>query len=1222
METIKITKANPPSKKEKIYLRLLIFVGLISLGVFVTWFFSENRVGYRWLYWPLTFAFLYKIFRKLHEWYHYYDLTVPARPELKRDYTVDILTTWCPGEPKDMIVTTLKAMQAITYPHTSYLCDEGNDEELKNICKELGVVHVTRTVKKDAKAGNINNALYNHAKGEIAIVLDPDHIPRPEFIDRVLPYFQDPQVGFVQSVQAYSNRRESFVALGAAEQTYHFYGPMMMCMNTYGTAQAIGANCAFRRTALDSIGGHAAGLSEDMHTSMRLHSKGWKSVYIPEILTRGLVPATMSGYFKQQLKWSRGTFDLLFYYLPALYRKFTIRQKIHYLTLPFHFLCGLITAIDIFIPIASLLLTEVPWLVKFTEFSAYCTPMIIISLLIRMYVQKWLLESHERGFHMVGGLLRIGTWWIFLLGFIYTIFKIKVPYIPTPKDDEPVNDWKLSIPNIAVILLSVFAIVYGLYNDWSPYSICMAGFAMVNILILTYNVVIAQQKLLAYIYALFQTGILKSIEYRTRLVWWYFRHSFYFMLRHASVILSGGGVAFVALYIYFRMNDNILLRFPDKMIEKEIGTFYAGVASRDPKLVSVDNYLNLEVVYGDWTDASVKMLWQSISKARDEKKYVFLRFRNFPADSIELLVCRKFRNMLRNTGTPVFIGFTKLHHGSPEDSKNKWKNFVDDFRTNGIGNAVWVWHSPREKHSDYYPGNTYVDWVEVSYKDKVNRSGRQVHFSEIYRPYRKFYLWIDKPVIITDIQADVENESNPLLKQTLTDIKNHLEIKGIIFLNSTEAKLSPMVNTFLSGIKTENNNNSSYIASLLTREPYKEISHKNLIIPHSVKGVVYNMGDSWNDEELPLTRKRLDFDLKKIKEMGANTIRRYKPSMFDKNIFSAAEENGLKIIYGLWFDPQIDYSKDSTEIDEAIENLDNIVNKYKDHPALLAWCLGHETLKDFNYYYAPPYQYKVKLNYFRFLELAARRIKKADGKHPVITALEYNTDISSNLTLLKNFVPSADIAGMNIYDITELNPLDEAIKKYYDKSYTVIQYGTTPGKNNSEISQYLNHDYIVVSDKFRKQWNFCNQKNERKIPGGIAFCWTDESLNKNNWNGISDYKGRLKPVYYTFKSIYSGVESKPLMDKINIDGPTLPVIGGQEYEFAAILGNQFKSEYKYEWHFSADNYYYNPSGIKQIENGRKIKVFIPQIPADYTLYLSVSDENGNVVTSAIPVRIK
>ena len=135
------------------------------------------------------------------------------------------------------------------------------------------------------------------------------------------------------------------VSRGASEQTYHFYGPMMMSMNTYGTAQAIGANCSFRRTALESIGGHAPGLSEDMHTSMLLHAKGWESIYVPIALTRGEVPATMPSYYKQQLKWARGSLELLFFVIPKIFKSLTWRQKIHYISIPLHFMFGLIVLI-------------------------------------------------------------------------------------------------------------------------------------------------------------------------------------------------------------------------------------------------------------------------------------------------------------------------------------------------------------------------------------------------------------------------------------------------------------------------------------------------------------------------------------------------------------------------------------------------------------------------------------------------------------------------------------------------------------------------------------------------------------------------------------------------------------------------------------------------------------------------------------------------------------
>ena len=86
-----------------------------------------------------------------------------------------------------MIKQTLEAMVKVKYPHTTYLCDEGDDPELKALCEQLGVIHVYRGEdKSNAKAGNINYALRNLADGEITVILDPDHVPHPDFLHEML----------------------------------------------------------------------------------------------------------------------------------------------------------------------------------------------------------------------------------------------------------------------------------------------------------------------------------------------------------------------------------------------------------------------------------------------------------------------------------------------------------------------------------------------------------------------------------------------------------------------------------------------------------------------------------------------------------------------------------------------------------------------------------------------------------------------------------------------------------------------------------------------------------------------------------------------------------------------------------------------------------------------------------------------------------------------------
>ncbi len=163
-----------------------------------------THIGHPVLYWMLASATVFSCLRILHEWIHYLFISVPKPKPGNKQFTVDILTTFCPGEPYEMIVQTLEAMQAVTYPHTSWLCDEADDPYLKEVCARLGVRHVTRNHRTNAKAGNINNAL-QFATGELCVVLDPDHIPAPDLLDPIVPFFNDEKIGYVQIVQAYYN---------------------------------------------------------------------------------------------------------------------------------------------------------------------------------------------------------------------------------------------------------------------------------------------------------------------------------------------------------------------------------------------------------------------------------------------------------------------------------------------------------------------------------------------------------------------------------------------------------------------------------------------------------------------------------------------------------------------------------------------------------------------------------------------------------------------------------------------------------------------------------------------------------------------------------------------------------------------------------------------------------------------------------------------------------
>ena len=418
---------------QKAGLGILIVAGISSILQLFNWWFKEEHVVSLPLFLILTFIFWWGILRTIILWISYLRIDKPVKIEAPGNLRVAIFTTSSPGEPLSMFEKTLEACAGITYPHTTYLLDDTRDERFKEVAEKYGAVWLELNDLPGAKAGKINAAL-NKTTEDFILVLDPDHIPFPNFFEEVLGYFADEKVGYVQVSQAYYNQYKSFTAKAAAEQTYAFYGPTQMAMHGHNCAVAIGANCTFRRTALESIGGHGIGLAEDLVTAIRIHAQKWKSIYSPVIVSRGLVPEDLGSFCKQQLKWSRGVHEVLFAELPRLWKNLTGWQRLSYATIGTYYFSGVTMFLFLLIPFLYFFMGLQPANMDFTEFLINWLPVGIISFLIYLYVQLWMCHpQQERGIHWRGMILKFACWPVFLRGFILSLMNADIPYIPTAK---------------------------------------------------------------------------------------------------------------------------------------------------------------------------------------------------------------------------------------------------------------------------------------------------------------------------------------------------------------------------------------------------------------------------------------------------------------------------------------------------------------------------------------------------------------------------------------------------------------------------------------------------------------------------------------------------------------------------------------------------------------------------------------------------------------------
>ena len=207
-------RAAPVRFRDRLVLTVLVGGGAASCLLLADWWFRPGHVAQPALFVLLSLAFWYGAGRIVVGWVNYLGVARPEHVPAPTGLRVAVFTTSSPGEPLSMFETTLAACARIRYPHTTYLLDDTRDPRFREVAERQGAVWLELAGLPGAKAGKINRAL-ELTDEEFVLVLDPDHVPFPEFLDRTLGHLADPRVGFVQVCQAYYNQGRSFVARGA-----------------------------------------------------------------------------------------------------------------------------------------------------------------------------------------------------------------------------------------------------------------------------------------------------------------------------------------------------------------------------------------------------------------------------------------------------------------------------------------------------------------------------------------------------------------------------------------------------------------------------------------------------------------------------------------------------------------------------------------------------------------------------------------------------------------------------------------------------------------------------------------------------------------------------------------------------------------------------------------------------------------------------------------------
>ncbi|MCC5811234.1 MAG: glycosyltransferase [Ectothiorhodospiraceae bacterium] len=380
-------------------------------------------------------------------------------PPPQKGLSVDVfITTY--NEPLEVVRRTLLAALRMEYPHRTWLLDDGNRPEMAALAERLDCHYLARSDNIDAKAGNLNNALL-HSKAEIIALFDADHAPHTRFLVETLGYFRNRNLAFVQTPQEFYNldsyqHRISGRNKNLWTEQSLFFNVVQRGKDYWNAAFFCGSCALLRRSALDNIGGFATGsVTEDLHTSLRLHEKGFDSVYHYHPLAYGIAVLDAREYMRQRLRWGQGAMQVWRRERVLTNRNLTLAQKLNYFSSIVTYFEGWQRAIFYTVPAFALLSGTLPIRISVVEFLFVFVPYLVITFWTFGIVSRGhghLFFSEEYNF------ARFAVFSQSTLAF----FKRRLPFVVSAKQRNP-NPALLAplYPQLLILALGVAAIPVG-----------------------------------------------------------------------------------------------------------------------------------------------------------------------------------------------------------------------------------------------------------------------------------------------------------------------------------------------------------------------------------------------------------------------------------------------------------------------------------------------------------------------------------------------------------------------------------------------------------------------------------------------------------------------------------------------------------------------------------------------------------------------------------------
>ncbi|WKB53339.1 UDP-forming cellulose synthase catalytic subunit [Eleftheria terrae] len=363
--------------------------------------------------------------------------------------------------------------------------------ELRALAERFGAGYITRERNLHAKAGNINSALPK-TQGDLLLILDCDHIPTADFLQRCVGFFlADPKLFVLQTPHNFVSpdpveRNLSTFESSPAENEL-FYDVMQPGLDFWGTSFFCGSAAVLRRSVIDQLGGVSGQtITEDAETTLDALALGYKSAYYNRPMVSGLQPETYSGFIVQRVRWGQGMLQIFILKNPWRLPGLSLVQRVLYTNFAFYWGFAAARIIMLLAPPAYLLFGINLCDTTAGQLMAYAGPALIASLVSTQFFfgrVRWpfMSQLYEiiQSVYVVQGLVEV----------------VRRPRSPsfkvTPKGEVLDREFvsTLATPFYLLLVLTSLGIVFGMVRyasePWNHGAIAFVQFwAVLDVLLL------------------------------------------------------------------------------------------------------------------------------------------------------------------------------------------------------------------------------------------------------------------------------------------------------------------------------------------------------------------------------------------------------------------------------------------------------------------------------------------------------------------------------------------------------------------------------------------------------------------------------------------------------------------------------------------------------------------------------------------------------------------